>query len=515
MLRIAHNAVTARVFDASREVKLEIHRLLSYRVDGAEHMAAFQSGGWNGRASFFNFDSGTFPRGFVRLVAQGLRKVGVEVQIVAKPLPAPLGPEKPKVDDFGDSERYDYQPETVEKLLRHGNITVQVATGGGKSRIARLAFCRIARPTLFLTTRGILMHQMREAVEKLTGEPVAVLGDGEWGVPYVKEDGSEGRKLTRFTVGMVQTLAQRLEGADPTADERTRDHQVWRRDAAAEVLSRFELVIAEEAHEVSGPSFYKVMSACTNAAYRMALTATPFMKDSEEANMNLLASCGPIAIQISEKMLIDRGILARPYFKFVKLPEEHKPPKLYKSTPWQRAYQVGIVENEYRNRLITVEVMRAKRYGLTSMVLVQHKAHGAMLRERMTAAGLNAAFIFGENNQTERKACLQMLGNGHLDVLIGSTILDVGVDVPAVGMIVLAGGGKAEVALRQRVGRGLREKKSGPNVAFIVDFADDFNTHLRGHARERRSIIESTPGFAENIVTDFNFAELGLTRIAA
>ncbi|MBH8434009.1 hypothetical protein I8Q59_09430, partial [Acinetobacter baumannii] len=43
-------------------------------------------------------------------------------------------------------------------------------------------------------------------------------------------------------------------------------------------------------------------------------------------------------------------------------------------------------------------------------------------------------------------------------------LLDGGVDVPAVGLIILAGGGKAEVALRQRIGRGLRAKKFGPNV---------------------------------------------------
>jgi superfamily II DNA or RNA helicase len=93
--------------------------------------------------------------------------------------------------------------------------------------------------------------------------------------------------------------------------------------------------------------------------------------------------------------------------------------------------------------------------------------------------------------------------------LIGTTILDVGVDVPAVGMIILAGGGKAEVGHRQRIGRGLRFKKTGANVAFIVDFADTLNSHLRAHARQRRAIVEATPGFAENILADnedFNWA---------
>jgi superfamily II DNA or RNA helicase len=572
MISIAFNAVTAKVLNAPNEARNEIHRLLSYKVDGSEHMTAFKSGGWDGNSSFFSYDKGTFPTGFVRLVTQGLKKMGHQVQVVGKPAPEPLGEPNPVVDDFGFSERYDYQPAAVETLVRHKNITVQVATGGGKSRLARMAMKRIGRPALFLTTRGILMYQMHEAVEKMTGAPCAILGDGEWGIAYTREDGSEGRRLSKYTVAMVQTLAARLEvksvKGEMQALKDRRDAAISRkvdaerkvlvkkktpaleignellaltdkldrengnlqlelgkitakverherlRVATIEILAKFELVIVEEAHEVSGDSFYIVMSACKNAHYRMALTATPFMKDDEAANMRLLACCGPVAVRISEELLIERGILARPYFKYVNMPVQHKPKRLARSTPWQPAYEHGIVNNEYRNRAICAEVLRAMRYGLNAMILVQHKAHGEILLTMLTRAGARAAFIYGDDNQAERTRTLKALGTGAIDALIGSTILDVGVDVPSVGMIVLAGGGKAEVATRQRIGRGLREKKTGPNVALIVDMADDHNNHLKGHFVQRLSIVQGTPGFSEGIVTDFDFATLGLTRIS-
>lgn len=571
MITIAHNPTTAKIVNAPREALLEVHRLLSYSVEGSEHMPSFKSGDWNGKSSFFSWDKHTFPTGFVRMIVQGLRKLGYTVQVMAKPAPEPLGPELPAVDEFGYIERYDYQPQAVEQLVRHKNITVQVATGGGKSRIARIAMKRIDRPSLFLTTRGILMHQMHQAIEKMEGKPCAILGDGEWGIPYTKPDGTPGRKLSKFTVGMVQTLAQRLElktvDAEMKALQARRANEVSKkieaertklkkakvpivqigerllayaselekaypsaaedkakitakvekherlRFATIDILAKFELVIVEEAHEVSSDSFYIVMAACRNAHYRMALTGTPFMKDDEEANMRLLASCGPVAIKITEKMLIDRGILARPYFKYICLPEVHKPKALYRSTPWQKAYEVGIVGNEYRNKAFCAEILRARSYGLNSMVLVQHKAHGELLKGMLQRAGLKVEFIYGEDNQSARSAALTALGNGGLDVLIGSTILDVGVDVPSVGMIVLAGGGKAEVATRQRIGRGLREKKGGgPNVAFIVDAADDHNNHIKGHYLQRRGIVKSTPGFAENVVEDFDFKTLGFER---
>ena len=551
---------------------LEMHRVLSYCVAGSEHMPGFKSGGWDGRSSFLNIkgDQATFPAGFVDMVTRALRRAGMEFQLVSKPLPEPLGPARPVVDEFGYTERYDYQIATVDKLIKHGKMIAMVATGGGKSRICRMAYKRIDRNTLFLTTRGILMYQMRDAVVEM-GEEVAVLGDGKWGIEYERPDGTVARRLSKFCVGMVQTLSQRLEvitvegelralaqrraGAmgkavqaarlklqkegmlphliglevnklvheltarlpSPKLDQSTIEAKVAKHEhirvGTVKFLERFELVIAEEAHELSGPAFYNVMAACKNANYRLALTATPFMKDDEEANMQLLAACGPIAMTVSEELLIDRGILAKPFFKFIKLDEAHKPKGLFRSTPWQKAYSEGIVNNEHRNKLLCAEVLRGKMYGLNALILVQYKAHGDVLKNMLTAAGMRCEFIDGDSTQKVRQSCLNRLASGDLDVLVGSTILDVGVDVPSIGMIVLAGGGKAEVSLRQRIGRGLREKKGGrPNVALIVDVYDEFNNHLKGHSAERQAIIKGTPGFGCNIVNDFNYPALGLTR---
>jgi superfamily II DNA or RNA helicase len=486
-ITIAANAITAKLIDPPRDAKLHVQHALSYLVAGFEHMTGVGRG-WDGRASFFEFNLATFPAGFVYFVQRSLIQQGYRVNLVRRPFPAPLGPVNPIVDAFPEDPRYDYQAMVVDKLLKHGQIIAQVATGGGKSRIAKLAYARIKRPTLFLTTRGILMHQMKNSFVSDLKIKVGTFGDDEWT-----------SRPQEMNVGMVQTFAARLKDGDPRAA------------ATIELLERFEFVILEEAHESSGNSYYDILRHCKNAHYRLALTATPFMKDSEEANMRLHASSGPVAIKVSEKTLIERGILAKPYFKFI----DTEPVKnLYRSTPWQRAYELGISQNPIRNSRIVKECVRAVSYGLTTMVLVQHKAHGKSLSSMLTAAGVRCNFIMGEHDQAERQASLNALKDGRIDVLIGSTILDVGVDVPAVGMIILAGGGKAEVALRQRIGRGLRSKKTGANVCFVIDFADPLNNHLRSHSAARRSIIESTEGFAEGILprgADFDFAALGFS----
>ena len=486
--------MAAKITDPTHQVDLHIQHILSYNVAGADQSDSYQSGHWDGRASFYEMRKHRFPAGFVPAVIKGLRQLGYEVNSRRSKKPAPLGPERPIFDEFEyKDERYDFQAETVDRLIRHGSMIAQIATGGGKSRIAQIATARIKRPTLFLTTRKVLMYQMKNHyVDMLKGlgekhHKVGVLGDGEWNYqPWIN-------------VGMTQTLIARLKPASVLDSQEKQDAQDKRIRETIALLERFELVILEEAHEASGNSYYDIMKRCKNAHYRLALTATPFMKEDEEDNMNLMACAGAIGIKVSEKQLIGCEILARPIFKYV-VPE--KPKFLLRNTSWQAAYRLGIVESVSRNALILQNGIKSSKYGLPTLVLVQQQKHGKMLEAAFRKNGIRCKFIFGPSKTHERDLALKELASGVIQVLIGSNILDVGVDCPALGMVMNAAGGKAEVNLRQRIGRGLRAKKTGPNVCFFLDFTDIHNKHLGNHSATRRGIVQATPGFVENILLD-------------
>lgn len=490
---ILYNPVAARINDPTHQIDLHIQHILSYNVAGADMSESYQSGHWDGRASFYEMRKHRFPSGFVPAVIKGLRQLGYEVNSRRSKMPKPLGSKNPIVDDYPSDDRYDFQYETVHRLIRHGSMIAQVATGGGKSRIALIATARIKRPTLFLTTRKVLMYQMKrhyDSMLKIMGgqhKRVGVMGDGDWSPePWIN-------------VAMTQTLISRLKPASILASQKKQDAQDKRIRATIALLERFELVILEEAHEASGNSYYDIMKRCKNAHYRLALTATPFMKEDEEDNMNLMACAGAIGIRVSEKQLIDCGILAKPIFKYV-TPE--KPKFLLRGTSWQAAYRLGIVESVSRNSLILQAAIKSAKYSLPTLVLVQQQKHGKLLEAAFRKNGIRCKFIFGPTQTQDRDLALKELESGVIQVLVGSNILDVGVDVPALGMVINAAGGKAEVNLRQRVGRGLRAKKTGPNVCFFLDFTDIHNKHLGKHSATRRGIIKSTPGFSENILLD-------------
>jgi superfamily II DNA or RNA helicase len=503
---IARNATVAKIVNPERPVISMVNSLLSYNVD--------QGIGWSGKSSFYDLETGTFPAGFTYVVQQELQNAGHQVQIIQKPLPLPLGPEVPVVDSFGtDDPRYDYQMMAVRQVEKHGAGIVRVATGGGKSRICKMLVRRFSRMTLFLTTRGILLYQMKDQLDAM-GLETGVIGDGQ--MNFVKG----------VNLGMVQTLVAALEVPDLNREFRALvkslhssksknanvdrselmeqakvvfERKSKRREAIVRFLSMVEVVIGEEAHEAGGNSYYEILRHCKNANIRVALTATPFMRSSAEDNMRLMAAFGPVLIDISEKMLIDRGILARPYFKFR---SSEKPEKLHRTSPYERAYKLGYIDNQHMMRLMIADALRAKRAGLPVLTLILRKAHGEAVQKAYEANGLRVVFLRGENDQAERKRTLASLVRGEVDGIIGTTILDVGVDVPAIGLVQLSGGGKAEVALRQRIGRGLRSKKTGPNIAFIADYSCNENTTLWEHARQREAIVRNTPGFCEGILTD-------------
>jgi len=527
IIRIARNARVAKLVDDSVKVKEIVQSLTSYKSAGSEYSYAARNDDWDGVSTFFEWGNATFPAGFTKPLCAELKKRGFVPQVIQKPLPEALGPDMPRIDGFGYTAQYDYQPKVVRTLVREGAGIAQIATGGGKSRVANMAVSRIRRPTLFITTRFVLMYQMQRAFEEsftfqldngdtfFKGKQVGVIGDGEFA------------PRRAVTVAMVQTLVQRLKEPDRSKPKAEQERQAKVRAATLKYLEMVEFVILEEAHEVSGNSYYAIMDACRNAHFRLALTATPFMKDDQEANMRLLACTGPVMARVTEKELIERGVLARPYFRYhtvgyspdrlgLKQMNETgvKSTVLGNGTGWQRAYKLGIIYNATRNALIVKEALRAAELGLPVMLLVLQKAHGRLLEKRMSEAGLRVNFVFGESSKQTRQDALNDLRDGNTQVLIGSTIMDVGVDVPAVGCVILAGGGKAEVALRQRIGRGLRAKKQGANVALIIDFIDQSNNHLRQHSLERLAIVQNTPGFNENIVygpRDFDLGTMGIT----
>ncbi|QKE56339.1 DNA helicase [Bacillus phage YungSlug] len=248
-----------------------------------------------------------------------------------------------------------------------------------------------------------------------------------------------------------------------------------------EMLESAICFIGDEFHRASGDTWANTLALCKNAVYRIGLTGTVDRKD--ETNVLKLYGCtGEILTKISNEFLISQGFSAKPT---IFLQEVREPSHIEGGSDYKKAYEKGIVENEYRNQLIIDKV--TNKYfaeGKVCLIIVNRKKHGEALLEGLEKNGVPCDFTHGSRKSEDRKQLLDDLSESNLKVLIATNILDEGVSVDGINMLVMAAGGKSFRQILQRVGRGLRVKEDGGGLE-VYDYLDYTNKHLLKHSKER------------------------------
>jgi superfamily II DNA or RNA helicase len=88
-------------------------------------------------------------------------------------------------------------------------------------------------------------------------------------------------------------------------------------------------------------------------------------------------------------------------------------------------------------------------------------------------------------------------------VLIGTSLLGEGVDLPSADALVYARGEKARVSLTQNAYR-VGTATPGKTQALLVDFADRHNKHLMRHSLNRLEVYHAEDTFSVEVLQDPN-----------
>lgn len=306
--------------------------------------------------------------------------------------------------------------------------------------------------TLFMVTTRELLYQARERFIKRLGateREVGIIGDGNW------EPG------TWVTIATIDTLESRLDRVE-----------------CQDFLKTIEVLFADECHHLGSETWYEICTLCP-ANYRYGLSGTP-MDRTDGANLRLLGAIGDIIVDIPNKFLVERGISARTTIIFSKVTA----PVLKKKITYSTAYKEGITTNPNALALVIDWVKVFHSLGLGTLVLCEEISHGKAIDEALWTATdgqfIPHQFIYGEEDTDVRRNALKDFGEGRLPVLVASTILDEGVDVPTIDALILAGSRKSRIKTMQRLGRGLRGKK-----LIAVEFANFCHDFLLRHSLQR------------------------------
>jgi superfamily II DNA or RNA helicase len=440
--------------------RLAIKEATSWAEPGAQFSPAFRRGVWDGRKHLFRAQNGSFPTGLVPTITKVLEEYNYDYVVHdyrQKPTPHIKHPrvgqfEMPTASMTG---KYDYQLEVCEKMVNGMQGIVKLATNGGKTNIAAAVTQYLGLNTLFIVTTRELLHQARKRFMSLleVGEDqVGLVGDGIW------EPGSW------VTIATLDTLESRID---------TKECQ--------ELLKHTEVLFIDECHHAGSETWYTVATICP-AFYRFGLSGTPLDR-TDGANLRLIAACGDIIVNIPNKFLVDRGISAKAHIIFDKVTEpslladktKHKYPSVYKKC---------VVENVNLIQKVVEWAKVFRQLNMGTLILCEEIAHGRAIDDALwTKAGdvfLPHQFIHGNEDTDTRAQALSDFASGNLPILVASTILDEGVDVPTIDALILAGSRKSRIKTMQRLGRGLRGKQ-----LVVVEFANFCHGFLLEHSKQR------------------------------
>jgi superfamily II DNA or RNA helicase len=471
---VVDNVFTTAVSESSNDLQI-IEAALQYEVKNWQQikrrmLQKYRNSsywkGWQGKKSFFESKHNAFLTGLLGKVVQSLRAYNVGYEVIDK-RKAPVSGVRVHPNALKGitmDGNYDYQLRAANEFIAAGRGVVKLPTGGGKTEVAIAVTKTLNLPTLFLTHRVNLLHQTaKRFADRCPSlvKRIGLIGDGQYSPNFI-------------TLATVQTL-QSVMKRDP--------------DEFVDLMAQFRLVIIDEAHRSGCDQFNRPAMLAKNAYFRMALTATPFMKGNAQEDLLLMGITAPVVTTVTNAELIERGILARPFFKFYDV----NGPDLTPFRKWADIYERGIVHNAERNHLIVKTTGELASQGKKMLIIVQQKAHGTLLNALSQGAGVKAQYIDGSNAYAEREKAIKWLQRSG-QALVVTNIFDEGVDCNAIDSIVLAAGTKSAPTLFQRAGRAVRRKEKD-NYAIVIDFIDKQHPKLLEHSMRRYNLIKNERGF--------------------
>jgi DNA repair protein RadD len=120
--------------------------------------------------------------------------------------------------------------------------------------------------------------------------------------------------------------------------------------------------------------------------------------------------------------------------------------------------------------IVTTWVQKSERR--PTLVFAVNKAHAAQIQEQFAAAGIAMGYCDADTDVIEREFLLRQVERGQLAGIVNIGTLTTGVDAPFISCIVLARPTRSEMLFVQIVGRGLRTA-AGKSDCIILDHADN------------------------------------------
>ncbi len=363
------------------------------------------------------------------------------------------------------------QNKIINKALQAGRGVVVSATGTGKSiLILGLLSAFSQENCLFLVHTQDLVTQMKKDLEKLN------IDVGEW-------TGNE-KKKARVMVATIQSFKNVVE----------------------EYTYYFDCIFCDEGHHVNSLSgqYGKVLQNLA-APIKFAFTAT--LPTKNEGKFCLEGLIGPVIANFTLGEAIQKDILVKPRITIIEgpfrpvtdiyddsdfpTPENRIDDPDYFPKKYNLIYWNYIVKNVERNLEILIEANENYKKGkstLINVILLQHLEEIIELGKEYFPK-MKISCIHGKIKKKERDKIKDGFEQKKIKCVVATVAWSEGINIKSLNCCILGGGGKAEIGLIQRIGRGTR-KDTNKSVVDIIDFDDSGVPYMEKHFKKRISLYK-------------------------
>ena len=443
-MKIHINTINSKIQTDNPKILEALYELYSFKIPGSEYSLAYKRKNWDGKKHFIS-RVGVFKTGLLNRVVRDLNKIDCTPQVIHL---ANLPTNTPNNWQIQGFKYYDYQEELILKGINGKRGVIKSPTGSGKTLImAGLVKALAGQKMVILFNAKQLLKQTYDFFTKdCRLDNIGIcFGEG-----YIDGD---------IMLCTVQSIERILD-----------TH-----------LKEAKVLMVDECHEfANGKTTLAAINSFPNAQYRIGFTATP--PPDKIPRYNLEGAFGPVWEIVSTADLIDSGKLTKPIIQLVE--RSYTASGVDEDMTYPEVYDEYIVNNDLRNKVIReiTDDIRKRFKRARILILTKSLAHGRALEDLL---GESCEFLEGANSIGERyKAISRFRGSKSSSILIGTKILQTGINIEEITHFVNARGMKSEIATLQALGRALRRHDSKDRV-YVYDFLDK-EKYLRDHSLARQ-----------------------------
>ncbi|RLJ03602.1 MAG: hypothetical protein DRP08_03385 [Candidatus Aenigmatarchaeota archaeon] len=239
-------------------------------------------------------------------------------------------------------------------------------------------------------------------------------------------------------------------------------------------------VIAHNCHHQASETYTNMLDDIDHIYYRFAGSGTFMRNDSK--TMDLHSVLSDVLYRYSGKQAVEDGFLV-PVELMV------HPIKGQKAQKYQTEYTKNYSKNAaFWKKILEVIILIPQTEQI--LILVDRKdTVGKIIHEFLESHAISTTYVSGDDKKDVVKAAIADFNSKDIRILIGSTILGEGINIKSTDHLLMARGGKSEIAITQAIGRLIRLFK-GKTVGHLHEFHFIGTKYLEDHLIQRIKIYE-------------------------